>query len=137
MGFLRQEYWRGLPFPSSGALPDPGMERGSPALQADSLPSEPLGKPRILQGMVLTQGSVFTSCISCTGRFFTTSTRNHIIFVLYVWLLPLYTFTAFNRDVVCVRISFFLEAEYYPIVWMDHTLFTQSSVEGHLGCFTF
>ena len=41
MGFSRQEYWSGLPFPSPGDLPDPGIELGSPALQADSLPSEP------------------------------------------------------------------------------------------------
>ena len=37
MGFSRQEYWSGLPFPSRGDLPDPGIEPGSPALQADSL----------------------------------------------------------------------------------------------------
>ena len=40
MGFSRQEYWSGLPFPSPGGLPDPGIEPGSPALQADSLPTE-------------------------------------------------------------------------------------------------
>ena len=45
MGFSRQEYWTGLSFPSLGDLPDPGMEPRSPALQADSLPSEPPGKP--------------------------------------------------------------------------------------------
>ena len=44
MGFSRQEYWSGLPFPSPGDLPDPGIEPESPALQADSLLSEPLGK---------------------------------------------------------------------------------------------
>ena len=43
MGFSRQEYWSGLPFPSPGDLPDPGIESGSPALQADSLPFEPPG----------------------------------------------------------------------------------------------
>ena len=43
-GFSRQEYWSGLPFPSPGDLPDPGIEPGSPALQADALPSEPPGK---------------------------------------------------------------------------------------------
>ena len=42
MGFSRQEYW--LPFPSPGDLPDPGIEPGSPTLQADALPSEPPGK---------------------------------------------------------------------------------------------
>ena len=44
VGFSRQEYWRGLPFPSPGDLPDPGIEPGSPTLQADTLPSEPPGK---------------------------------------------------------------------------------------------
>ena len=37
MGFSRQEYWSGLPFPSPGDLPDPGIEPSSPALQADAL----------------------------------------------------------------------------------------------------
>ena len=45
MEFSRQEYWSGLPFPSSGDRPNPGIEPESPALQADSLPSEPPGKP--------------------------------------------------------------------------------------------
>jgi len=45
MGFSKQEYWSGLPFPSPGDLPDPGIKPGSPALQAHSLPSEPPGKP--------------------------------------------------------------------------------------------
>ena len=47
MGFFRQEYWRGLPFPFPGDLPDPGIEPLSPAWQADSLPHEPSGKPNI------------------------------------------------------------------------------------------
>ena len=48
MGFSRQEYWSGLPFPSPGDLPNPGIKPGSPALQADSLPSEPPCKPLFL-----------------------------------------------------------------------------------------
>ena len=44
MGFSRQEYWSGFPFSSPGDLPDPGIKPGSPALQADALPSEPPGK---------------------------------------------------------------------------------------------
>ena len=44
VGFSRQEYWSGFPFPSPGHLPNPGIEPGSPALQAGSLPSEPPGK---------------------------------------------------------------------------------------------
>ena len=43
--FSRQEYWSGLPFPSPGDLPNPGIEPGSPALQADALPSESPEKP--------------------------------------------------------------------------------------------
>ena len=42
--FSRKEYWRGLPFPSPGDLPDPGIKAGSPASQADSLPPEPPAK---------------------------------------------------------------------------------------------
>ena len=45
MEFSRQDYWSGLPFPSPGDLPDPGIEPGSPTLQADALPSEPPEKP--------------------------------------------------------------------------------------------
>ena len=44
MGFSRQEYWGGLPFPSPGDLPDPGIEPRSPALEADALTSEPPGR---------------------------------------------------------------------------------------------
>ena len=47
MGFPRQEYWSGFPFSSPGDLPNMGMEPGSPALQADSLQSEPPEKPII------------------------------------------------------------------------------------------
>ena len=62
MEFSRPEYWSGQPFPS-GDLPNPGIELGSPALQADSLPAEPQRKPKngvgslsLLQGIFPTQG---------------------------------------------------------------------------------
>ena len=45
MGFSRQECWSGLPFPSPGDLPNPGIEPGCPASQADTLTSEPPAKP--------------------------------------------------------------------------------------------
>jgi len=51
MEFSRQEYWSGLPFPSPGNFPDPGIKPVSPtslALQVDSFPAEPLGKPNAL-----------------------------------------------------------------------------------------
>ena len=47
MGFSRQDYWSGVPFPSPGDLPDPGIEPMSPALYADALPSEPPGKSKV------------------------------------------------------------------------------------------
>ena len=54
VGFSRQEYWSGLPFPSPEDIPNPGIKPGSPALQADSLPFEPPGKPLFpIQGSTL------------------------------------------------------------------------------------
>ena len=47
MGFSRQVYWSGVPFPSPGDLPNPGIEPRSPTLQADALTSEPPGKPEL------------------------------------------------------------------------------------------
>ena len=47
MGFSRQEYWSGLPYPPLGDLPNPGIEHRSPTLQVDSLPSKPPGKPTL------------------------------------------------------------------------------------------
>ena len=65
-GVLQAKYWSGLPCPPPGDLPIPGIKPRSPTLQADSLPSEPPGKPRnirmgslsILQGIFLTQESI-------------------------------------------------------------------------------
>ena len=49
MGFPRQEYWSGLPFPSPGTLPDPGIKTKSPAWQADSLPLSPHQRGNVIQ----------------------------------------------------------------------------------------
>ena len=65
MELSRPEYWSGEPFLSPGDLPNPGIEPRSPALQADSLPTEPPGKPQnpgvgslsLLQGIFPTQES--------------------------------------------------------------------------------
>ena len=51
MGFSRQEYWSGLPFPSPADFPNPGIKPGSPA-KTDALPSEPPGKPCLVKAMV-------------------------------------------------------------------------------------
>ena len=50
VGFLRQEYWSGLPFPSPGNLPDPGIKPAPATLQADSVPTESLGTSQARQG---------------------------------------------------------------------------------------
>ena len=62
MGFSRQGYWRGLPFPSPGDLPNPGIEPGSPILLSDALPSEPPGKPWQAQGQVFNPGQRNNVC---------------------------------------------------------------------------
>ena len=72
MRFSRQEYWSGLPFPSPGDFPDPGIEPVSPASQADSLPSEPLGfviKPEwIPQSCVLSHTESHSAVHLCLGQ---------------------------------------------------------------------
>ena len=52
MGFPRQEYWSGLPFPSPGNLPDPGIQPVSPALQADSLPLSHWGSQKFTKRLI-------------------------------------------------------------------------------------
>ena len=61
MGFSRQEHWSGVPSPSPGDLPDPGIKPGSPALQADALPSKPPGKPF----MFYREAKCFEQTFSC------------------------------------------------------------------------
>ena len=50
MEFSRSKYWSGKPFPSPGDLPNPGIKLRTPTLQADSLPAEPQGKPKNVNG---------------------------------------------------------------------------------------
>ena len=74
--FSRQKYWSGLPFPSPGDFPNPGIEPRSPALQADALPTEPPGKPKntwaaypFSRGSSQPKNQTEDSCIA--GGFFT------------------------------------------------------------------
>ena len=79
MEFSRRGYWSGLPFPSPGGLPHPGIEPKFPTLQADALPSEPLGKPHTLYfsyslplwfiiGGEIWENGIETCIISCMKR---------------------------------------------------------------------
>ena len=88
MGFSRPEYWSGEPFPSSGNVPNPGIKPTSLALQADSLPTEPQGSPRIVkwEAYPFSSGSsqprswTGVSCIA--GRFFTNwATREALMII--------------------------------------------------------
>ena len=81
MGFSRQEYWSGLPFPSPGDLPDPVIEPRSPILQAGSLPSEPPGKPR-QQSLTLPYVFFFSFI-----RLLLSNSLNNVVHLLsHVWL---------------------------------------------------
>ena len=66
MGFSRQEYWSGVPFPSPGALLDPGIEPWSPAFQADALTSEPPGKPHMVESHINGSVSKFSTIFLCS-----------------------------------------------------------------------
>ena len=70
MGFSRQEYWSGLPFPSPGDLPDPGIEPGSPTLAADALTSEPPGKLKYIH--------IFLPIIQNEQKYFSLETTNQV-----------------------------------------------------------
>ena len=86
MEFSRPEYWSGQPFPSPGGLPNPEIKPRSPALQADSLPSESQGSPRIREweaypfsrGPSQPRNRTGVSCIA--GRFFSWATREYYSF---------------------------------------------------------
>ena len=93
MGFSRQEYWRGLPFPSPGDLPNPGMKPRSPTLQAYALTSAPPGKPigvgslSLLQGIFMTQESN-QGLLHCTWILYQLSYEGSLYW--YEWYLLLY-----------------------------------------------
>ena len=86
MEFSRQEYWNRLSFPSPGDLPNPGIKPQSPALQPDSLPSEPLGKPHIV-GKANPQ---FCNRVKAELIMNSSSKHHHLkLLLLYVWsMLP-------------------------------------------------
>ena len=95
MGFFRQEYLSGLPFPPPGDLLHPGIEPGSSELQADSLPSEVLGKPIFILGYWILKGE---------KKIFNRLNDNVLALTIF-WLLPLITsFIKFKIMVYILKI---------------------------------
>ena len=126
MGFSRQEYWSGLPCPPPGDLPNPGMEPRSPTLQADSLPSEPPGEPKLMhrfssvQSLSRVQLFVTPWTAACQASLSITNSQsspkpmsiesvmpsNHLILCCPLLLLPsiypsIRVFS--NESVLCIR----------------------------------
>ena len=89
MEFSRQKYWRGQPFPSPGDLSYPGITPGSPSLQADSLPSEPQGKPFIYMYYVYTYMCIYIYMNTQTIRLAITSSY-HIWYVYMMFTYIIY-----------------------------------------------
>ena len=88
MGFSRQEYWSGLPFPSPGDLPNPGIEPRSPALQTDTLPSEPLGKLRVNIQYLFFSFRRTSPCVTLSGSI-CVSAGGPVSFLLWLSSIPL------------------------------------------------
>ena len=81
MGFSRQDYWSGLPFPSPGDLPNQGIEPGSPALEAGTLTSEPPGKwTKFIVNMCWMQSNAFSVTIKMTIRVLCALVLSHVQF---------------------------------------------------------
>ena len=86
MEFSRQEYWSGLPFPSPGDLPNPGIEPRSPALQADALLSEPPGKPDSSLGGLKSWVKSVSPVFTFQGRFKAcASSEHHVAQMMTYW----------------------------------------------------
>ena len=85
MGFSRPEYWSGQPFPSPVDLPNLGIKPGSPALQADSLPTELPGKPSKLKDKIISSSQKGVSPLLCKDFFFFLA---HLVAVGLTFLMP-------------------------------------------------
>ena len=126
MEFSRQEYWSGLPFPSPGDLPDPGIKPRSPVLQADSLPTE-LGRKPGTSGCVIKLATNSVQCLIKYGDplFYITNETNHSY---TFWIMEekhfLYLYTRENsfsqmdlRWIFIFRLPFCL----WPLLWTPHS----------------
>ena len=127
MEFSRPEYWSGLPFPSPGDRPNPGIEPRSPTLQVASLPSEPPGKPRIHPklckyqevwdfAMMMTKmlGPVFISC-----HFYPNDSTSMTLIVVFPW------WGTYNQHNWSARVQGGREVEYRYNFWDNQITHTQ------------
>ena len=132
MGFPRQEYWDGWPFPSPGDLPDSGTEPASPGLAAIFFTAEPSGKPYLVTTLE------FKTCIldllGSTLKFYLYHFQQCMNFTMIQlhWLLLLHLYHYCHIFSVCLRLSTFLPfpvlflSSFHDSVW-DHFLFTVST----------
>ena len=100
MGFSRQEYWSGSPFASAGDHPNPGTEPRSPALQTDSLPSEPPAKPLIMPGFHSSIPFAHIAPSVCIQEFYP-HLFDHFLFIFQLSAYPLSTL-CYKEHCVCV-----------------------------------
>ena len=127
MEFSTQEYWIGLPFPSPGDPPNPGIELRSPALQADSLPSETRWKlPRFSRlKKKKKKNLVFSSCISLDNSYEPISSSQSAISPLWEFFISNITAFDFSNFHFTLFYSFSLSLEKPP--FCSCILFTFSS----------
>ena len=126
MGFSRQEYRSGLPFPSPGDLPDPGIEPRSPSLWADALPSEPPGKPKVISNKLT---SYFISTVFFIQRWQNFEVLENRYFIwgtvtlkLCNWRPLTFLFFSLNFKIInCLGFNL-LGVQKEAIVWLSITL---------------
>ena len=109
MEFSRQEYWSGQPSPSPGDLPNPGIEPGSPALQADPLRSEPPGKPQLVHNIPL-----LPFLMSLGSVFFIPGIDIYVFFFSLLWLEIYFLLLALG--LICSSSSYFLRQQFRLLI---------------------
>ena len=101
LGFSSQEYWSGLLCPPPGDLPDPEIEPGSPAFQADSIPLEPPGKPKLPEAYDLSSWNLIVPLVQ-------SQISSLFLLILYLFNLPYgYAFNYYKlylRDILFVML---------------------------------
>ena len=110
MEFSRQEYWSGQPSPSPGDLPNPGIEPGSPALQADPLRSEPPGKPQLVHNIPL-----LPFLMSLGSVFFIPDIGSYVFFFFSLLWLEIY-FLLLALGLICSSSSYFLRQQFRLLI---------------------